>query len=437
MPEQTDLIIRNGLVVTQDQEHHIWSNTDISVRDGKIIAIGKDLPHQTDYQIDGRHKVVMPGFVDAHMHEALTRGVCEDLPLDRWLEEICFPIDRCHAYEYMHAAALMNQLEMIRGGITTFIDIYRFPDACAKVALRSGLRAIFVPQIMITPSDVGESIESAEQFVSDWKGRSPLITPGFGPHAPYSLPVEGYAKLAELAEKYDVPLHSHLSETRWEVGIIKEKYGCTGAEMLQRAGALSPRLSVAHGVHLTDSDVGLLVEHGVGLAYNPSSNMKLASGVARIPDYLKAGLVVGLGTDSILSNNNLDMFEEMRLGAMLQKMDRGDATALPVRTMLDMATRSSASVLGVQDKVGSLEIGRQADIILMDMNQPHLWPIIEGRFENIEEQLVYSASAGDVSHTIVAGKVLMADRKVLTLDLDEAFEAVQQATTSLLKKAGL
>ncbi|KAF0110579.1 MAG: Amidohydrolase [Chloroflexi bacterium] len=437
MPEQTDLIIRNGLVVTQDQEHHIWLNTDIAVRDGKIIAIGKELDYQADYQIDGKHKAVIPGFVDAHMHEALTRGVCEDLPLDRWLEEICFPIDRCHAYEYMHAAALMNQLEMIRGGITTFIDIYRFPDACAKVALRSGLRAIFVPQIMITPSDVGESVESAEQFVSDWKGRSPLITPGFGPHAPYSLPVEGYTKLAELAEKYDVPLHSHLSETLWEVGIIKERYGCTATEMLQRAGALSPRLSVAHGVHLTDSDVGLLVEQGVGLAYNPSSNMKLASGVARIPDYLKAGLVVGLGTDSILSNNNLDMFEEMRLGAMLQKIDRGDATALPVRIMLDMATRSSASVLGIQNKVGSLEVGKQADIILLDLNQPHLWPIIEGRFENIEEQIVYSASAGDVSHTIVAGKVLMEDRKVLTLDIDEAFEAVQQATASLLKKAGL
>jgi 5-methylthioadenosine/S-adenosylhomocysteine deaminase len=437
MAELADLVIRNGLIVTQDQEHHILYDTDIAVRSGKIIDIGKNLIYQADYQIDGMQKAILPGLVDAHMHETLTRGLCEDLPLDRWLEEICFPIDRCHEYEFMYAAALMNQLEMIRGGITTFIDIYRFPDACAKVALRSGLRGIFVPQIIISPSDVGESIESAERFVSEWKGRSPLITPGFGPHAPYSLPVEGYLELAELAEKYDVPLHSHLSETRWEVDVIKERYGCTSTEMLQRAGALSPRLSVAHGVHLTDGDVDLLVKHGVGLAYNPSSNMKLASGIARIPEYLMAGLMVGLGTDSNLSNNNLDMFEEMRLGAMLQKIGRGDATALPVQSVLDMATRSSASVLGIEQKVGSLEIGKQADIILLDLNQPHFWPTIKGRYENIEEQIVYSANAGDVTHTIVAGKVLMANRKVLTLDFDEAFKAVQVASASLMKQAGL
>ena len=308
MSDFVDLVIRNGLVVTQDQEHRILYDTDIAVRDGQIFAIGKDLPYQAERQVDGRHKAVLPGLVDAHMHETMTRGVCEDLPLERWLEEICFPIDRSLTQEIIHAAALMNQLEMIRGGITTFLDIYRFPDACAQVALRSGLRAIFVPQILISPPDVGETIESAERFVSEWKGRSPLITPGFGPHAPFSLPLEGYVKLAALAEKYDVPLHTHLSETQWEVGVIRERYGCTSTEMLQRAGALSPRLSVAHGVHLTDKDVGLLVEYGVGLVYNPSSNMKLASGIARIPDYLTAGMRVGLGTDSNLSNNNLDMF---------------------------------------------------------------------------------------------------------------------------------
>lgn len=437
MTELADLVIRKGLVVTQDQDHRILHDTDIAVRNGQIIAIGKDLPHRAECQVDGLRKAVLPGLVDAHMHETITRGVCEDLPLDRWLEEICFPIDRCHTYEIMYASALMNQLEMIRGGITTFIDIYRFPDACAQVALRSGLRAIFVPQIMITPPDVGESIESAEQFVSEWKGRNPLITPGFGPHAPYSLSVEEYAKLAELAERYDVPLHTHLSETKWEVNNIQERYGCTSTEMLHRAGALSPRLSVAHGVHLTDNDVELLVEHGVGLAYNPTSNMKLASGIARIPDYLAAGMKIGLGTDSNLSNNNLDMFEEMRMGALLQKIGRGDATALPVQQVLDFATCSSARVLGLENEVGSLEIGKQADIILLDLNQPHLWPLIEGQYENVEEQIVYSANAGDVSHTIVAGKMLMSDRQVLTLAVDEAFAAVQQANSSLMKLAGL
>lgn len=436
-PEIVDLVIRNGLVVTQDDEHRILYDADIAVQGGRISALGKNLPFHGTHEINARQKVVLPGLVDAHMHETMPRGVCEDLPLNRWLEEICFPLDRSYTYEIMHATALMNQLEMIRGGITTFIDIYRFPDACAQVALQSGLRGIFVPQIMLSPPDVGESIESAEQFVVAWKGHNPLITPGFGPHAPYSLSPEGYTKLAMLAAKYNVPLHTHLSETQWEVEIIRERYGCTSTEMLLRAGALSSRLTVAHGVHLTDSDLSLLVEHGVGLAHNPSSNMKLASGIARVMDYLAAGLVVGLGTDSNLSNNNLDMFEEMRLGAMLQKLGRNDATALPVRTMLDMATRFGARILGLESEIGSLEVGKQADIILLDLNQPHLWPINDGNYQNIEEQIVYSANAGDVSHTLVAGRLLMVDRQVLTLNLDETYQIVKQANLSLMKRAGL
>ncbi|HAF62537.1 MAG TPA: hypothetical protein DCK95_09445 [Anaerolineaceae bacterium] len=437
MPQTIDLLIRNGLLITQDDERRILAETDIAIQDGRITALGKDLDFTADQEIDARSKAILPGLVDVHMHETLTRGICEDLPLNRWLDEICFPLDRSYTYEIMYASALMNQLEMIRGGITTFIDIYRFPDACAQVALRSGLRAILVPQIITTTPNVGESIASAEKFVVEWKERSPLITPGFGPHAPYSLSLEDYIEITTLAEKYDVVMHTHLSETRWENDAIRERYGCTPTAMLQRAGVLSPRLSVAHGVHLTENDVSVLVQNGVGLAYNPSSNMKLASGIAPIPEYLTAGLMVGLGTDSNLSNNNLDMFEEMRLGAMLQKLGRNDATDMPVHTMLDMATRNGAQILGMGSEIGSLEVGKQADLILLDLNQPHLWPLIEGRHQNIKEQIVYAANAGDVSHTVVAGKVLMADRQVLTLDIEEAFDAVQQATYSLMIRAGL
>jgi 5-methylthioadenosine/S-adenosylhomocysteine deaminase len=437
MPETADLLIRKGLVLTQDAEHHIYYDSDVAVRDGRILEIGKSLPIRSDLEIDARRKAVLPGLVDAHMHETLTRGVCEDLPLNRWLEEICFPLDRAYTSEVMHAAALMCQLEMIRAGITTFVDIYRYPAACAEVAVRSGLRAIFVPQIMTSPADAGETMEAAEGFVSDWKGRNPRITPGFGPHAPYSVTPGAYEKLALLAERYNVPLHTHLSETRWEVETIRERYGCTSTEMLLRAGALNARLSVAHGVYLTDADVSLLLEHGVGVVYNPSSNMKLASGIARIPDYISAGLVVGLGTDSNLSNNNLDMFEEMRLGALLQKLGRMDATALPVKTVLDMATSFGACLLGMQGQIGSLEVGKQADIILLDLNQPHLWPLIEGRYENIEEQIVYAAGGSDVTHTLVAGQVLMADRRMLTLDVEEAYQGVREATAYLMKRAGL
>jgi len=232
MPQTIDLLIRNGLLITQDDERRILAETDIAIQDGRITALGKDLDFTADQEIDARSKAILPGLVDVHMHETLTRGICEDLPLNRWLDEICFPLDRSYTYEIMYASALMNQLEMIRGGITTFIDIYRFPDACAQVALRSGLRAILVPQIITTTPNVGESIASAEKFVVEWKERSPLITPGFGPHAPYSLSLEDYIEITTLAEKYDVVMHTHLSETRWENDARSVYFQCSNARIL-------------------------------------------------------------------------------------------------------------------------------------------------------------------------------------------------------------
>ncbi len=435
--EPVDLLIRHGLVVTGDDQDHTWEDADIAVRGSEIVAIGRNLDYPAQTDIDASGQAVLPGWVNAHSHETLTRGICEDLPLNRWLEEICFPLDRSYSPEAIRAAALMSQLEMIRGGVTTFVDIYRYPSAAAEVAEVSGLRGVFVPQIISDPPLVGETIESAEAFVASWKGRNPRIIPGFGPHAPYSCPPEAYRRLAELAEHYDVPLHTHLAETRWEVEVIRERYGCSPTEYLDRAGALSPRLSVAHGVQLTPDEICLLAARGVAVVYNPTSNMKLASGAAPVAELLAAGVTVGLGTDSNLSNNNLDMFEEMRLAALLQKHSRVDATALPCHTIWQMATRGSAQALGLWQAIGSLEVGKQADIILVDLDQPHLWPLIRGKYSNLIEHLVYSANAADVTYTIVAGQVLMAKRRVLTLDVAEARRAVQDATSQLLKRAGL
>jgi 5-methylthioadenosine/S-adenosylhomocysteine deaminase len=372
------------------------------------------------------------------MHETLTRGIAEDLPLDRWLAEICFPLDSAYTPSVMRGAALMCQLEMIRGGTTTFLDIYRFPEACAEVTLQSGLRAIFAPQIIIDPPGPGESLETASEFVTGWLDRDARITPAFGPHAPYSCPPDTFEQAASLANKYDIPLHTHLAETQWEVETVKERYRAdTPVAHLNDLGVLSPRLSIAHGVFLTPADIDLLLEHDVSVVYNPSSNMKLASGVAPIPVLTEAGLRVGLGTDSNLSNNNLDMFEEMRLGTMLQKLKRRDAAAFPCAEVLEMATLGGARALGLEAQIGSLEVGKKADIILVDLDQPHLWPVLGGKYENIIEQIVYSANAGDVSHTIVDGKVLMEDRQVLTLSVEEVREQVREATSELLQLAGM
>lgn len=431
-----DLIIRNGWVITINANRDRFQSADIAVRDGAIVAIGSKLPGRGEREIDASGNVVMPGLVDAHMHTTLLRGIGDDLPLMRWLYEVMFPKDAQIRPEHIHAAAIMNQCELIRGGVTTFLDIFRFPAETAAITEQSGLRGIFCPQIIDEPAGAGETLESNLAFIEAWHDRLPKrIYTWFGPHAPYSNFPETYRKIAEYAEKYDIGFHTHICETQAEIDGINEKYGKSPVQLLNDVGALTPRLSVAHGVHLTSEDIDLLARRGVGVVHNPSSNMKLASGVAPVPELLNAGVTVGLGTDSNLSNNNLDMFEEMRLAAFLHKLTRNDPSVLPSETMLTMATMGSAACLGMDDRIGSLEVGKRADIIIVDVHQPHLQPLLPEPNTNVIEQLVYSASAADVVTTIVEGDVLMDDRKILTLDWAAAEPLVVEAAQDLLKRS--
>ncbi len=430
-----DLVIRHGQVITLDPQGSRYPDADVAVRDGAIVAIAPSVAGLGATEIDARGNAVLPGLIDCHMHETLLRGFCEDLPLMRWLQEVCLPFDRAFQPEHQRAAALMSQLEMIRGGITTFIDIYRYPGEAAAVAEQSGLRAIFSPQIIDNPPGAGETLASNLAFIREWKDRVPnRIFTWFGPHAPYSVAPETYQKIARYADEFDVGIHTHLAETSDEVDSFRSRTGQTPVEYLAGLGVLSRRLVIAHGVHLTDGDIALLARHDVAVAHNPSSNMKLASGVARIPDLIKAGIRVGLGTDSNLSNNNLDMFEEMRLAAMLQKLTRRDATSMPCEQVLRLATSDAAACLGL-DRVGSLQIGHRADIIVVDLHAPHMWPTILEPQSNTVEQIVYSASAGDVLTTIVDGAVLMQARRVLTLDMNAIEPFVQAASRDLLERS--
>ena len=438
LPEDCDLIIRNGHIVTMDQAGTRYNSADIAVQDGKILAVDMDLPQHAPTEIDAAGTAVLPGLVDCHMHQTLLRGLCEDLPLMRWLDEVCFPKDRAFEPVHQRAAALMNQMEMIRGGVTTHIDIFRFPAEAARITELSGLRSIISPQIIDDPPGAGETLQSNLAFIQDWHDRLPgRIFTWFGPHAPYTCRPETFKEIQALAEAYEVGIHTHLAETRDEVSLLRDRYGKTPAQFLEDLGLLSPRLLVAHGVYLSDEDIRLLAEHDVAVAYNPSSNMKLASGIARIPDLLAAGVRVGLGTDSNLSNNNLDMFEEMRIGAMLQKLAQSDASVLPCDQILRMATIDAAACLGLADQIGSIEVGKRADLILVDLRAPHMWPVLPEPISNVVEQLVYSASAGDVLTTIVDGEVLMRDRNVLTLDESEAEQTVLEAALDLIQKSGL
>lgn len=438
LPESCDLIIRHGHIVTMDPAGTRYQSADIAIRNETIFAVGPGLPHRAQTEIEAAGNAVLPGLVDCHMHQTLLRGLCEDLPLMRWLEEVCFPKDRAFESTHQRAAALMNQLEMIRGGVTTYIDIFRYPVEAARIAERSGLRSIISPQIIDDPSGAGETLQSSLAFIRDWHDRVPgRIFTWFGPHALYSCRPDTFVEIQKLAEAYDVGIHTHLAETIDEVNLFRDRHGKTPVQFLADLGLLSSRLLAAHGVHLSDEDIRLLAQHDVAVAYNPSSNMKLASGVARIPDLLAAGVRVGLGTDSNLSNNNLDMFEEMRIGAMLQKLARSDAAVLPCEQILRMATIEAAACLGLADQIGSIEVGKRADLILVDLHSPHMWPVLPEPASNIIEQLVYSASAGDVLTTIVDGTVLMQDRNVLTLEVSEAEQIVMEAALDLIQKAGL
>jgi 5-methylthioadenosine/S-adenosylhomocysteine deaminase len=436
--QKQDLMIKNGHVLCMDSVGNRYQNADIAIKDGVITVIGPQLSMEAKIVIDARENVVMPGLIDCHMHETLLRGLMEDLPLMRWLNEICFPKDAAFQPRHQRAAAMMAQLEMIRGGITTFIDIFRYPGVAAEVAEISGLRGIFSPQLIDDPIGPGETLESSLSFIEEWRDRCPeRIMTWFGPHSLYTVQEETMRQMQSLAEKYDVGVHIHLAETQDEFEQCMAKYGKTPTQLLADYGLRGPRVLAAHGVHLTDEDIQLLAELDIAVAHNPSSNMKLASGVARIPDLIGAGVRVGLGTDSNLSNNNLDMFEEMRLAAMLQKLSRRDAACMPVAQMLRMVTIDGAACLGLQDQVGSLEVGKRADVIIVDLHAPHMWPVLPEPASNVIEQLVYSANAGDVLTTIVDGQVLMRDREVYSLDESETEALVLEAAQDLIRVAGI
>jgi 5-methylthioadenosine/S-adenosylhomocysteine deaminase len=433
---KADLLIKDGLVVTVDPRDTILERCDVAVKGNRIVAIGPDLPHTADLSIDARGKAVLPGFVNVHMHETLLRGFCEDLPLRQWLEEICFPKDRAYLPEHAYAAALMNQLEMIRAGITTFIDIFRFPDQGAQVAEASGLRAILSPQIIETPAGAGETLESATEFVEAWRNRVPgRIYPWFGPHAAYSCSPGLFREVHERAEHHGVGVHTHLAETQWEADEFARRQGMSSVRWLDQLGVLGSNVLAAHCVAVSDDDIRILQQRDVAVAHNPTSNAKLASGIAPVLKMLNAGVRVGLGTDSNLSNNRLDMFAEIKMAALLQRLQSKDASALPCGRALRLATIDGARCLGLEADVGSLEVGKKADVILVDLEQPHLWPLLSGDQGNVIAQLVYAAGSSDVTTTIVDGKVLMRGRCVLTMDEDAAQDLVSSAARDLISRA--
>jgi 5-methylthioadenosine/S-adenosylhomocysteine deaminase len=433
-----DLLITGGYVVTVDDEGSSFFG-DVAITGRDIVAVGPQLDFVATNTIDATGCAVVPGFVNAHMHETLDRGVFEDLPFTKWLNDFALPKDTAHIPEHIRVSALLNQTEMIRNGTTTFIDIFRFPDQAAAVAEQSGLRAIFSPQLIDDPVGPGESLASTLAFMERWHGRVPgRIATWFGPHAMYSCSVDTLREIRTHADRMGVGIHIHLAETPFEVSWVAERSGGKSpTEYLDELIGLGPDVLAAHCIELTDTDIARIAQAGVGVGHCPTSNAKLGNGVARVVEMRERGVRIGLGTDSNMTNNNLDMIEEMRMASLVQKQRLRDPAVMSSFETLRLATRGSAEALGMDTEIGSLESGKRADVAIIDLGAAHMRPIVEYGRTNIVEQVVWSACGTDVRDTIVDGRVLMRNREVLSLQTGDLKEVADAQLLDLLTRAGV
>lgn len=440
---EADLLILGGTVVTMDANRRIIEDGGLAIRDGEIVAIGA---HQevaaawtaAETIAAGPHDIVIPGLINAHGHAAMTlmRGIADDLALMDWLENYIFPAEaEVVDSAFVRAGTRLAALEMIRGGTTTFADMYYFSDDEAEVVDEVGLRAIIGETLIEFPvpgsPTPADSLAYSRAFIERW-AEHPRITPSIAPHAAYSVTPEHLAAAAALTREYGVPLLIHLAETEDEVQQIAERYGATPTAHLANIGFLGPNVIAAHAIWLTDADIAILAEHDVGVVHNPESNMKLASGVMRIEALLEAGVATGLGTDGAASNNDLDMFGAMLTAPLQQKSVRGDPTATPAPTILAMATIGGARALGMADTIGSLETGKRGDVVIVDGDAPNLVP----RFDPYSH-LVYAARGNNVRATIVDGIVLYLDGEFHTIDVAATLAAARTQAARVREAVGL
>ncbi len=433
--ESVDLLLTNAHVLVMNEKMNQYDQGAVAVKEDKIVAVGPEnelvarfAPAQT---IDCGGKVVMPGLINAHTHVPMTllRGLADDLRLDVWLMGYMMPVEREFVSpDFVRLGTLLACAEMIRSGVTCFADMYYFEQDVAKATSDAGMRALCAQTVLKFPTpDAGsfeESLAASREFIQQWKDH-PLIVPAPAPHAPYTCTEEILRATAELAIEFDVPLHTHIAETALEVENMRREQGVPVVPYVRRHGLLDAKVLAAHCVHIDEGEMRTLLHHNAGIAHNPSSNLKLASGIAPVKRMLELGLNVGIGTDGPASNNDLDMFEEVRLAAFLAKGASGDPTALPAQQALSMATRLGAQAMHMGHITGSLEPGKRADLILVDVsplhNAPHFRHDPNGRYS----QIVYAGKFTDVSDVMINGRWVMRDRQLLTLNADELVYAAQ------------
>ena len=423
MATPCDLLLTNAHILTMDERFTVYARGAIAISGGAIVAVG-DIAG--DYEpletIDCKDRVVMPGLINAHTHAPMTllRGLADDLRLDVWLLGYMMPVERAFVRpDFVALGTTLACAEMIRSGTTCFADMYYFEEAVADATAKAGMRALCGQTVLKFPAPDAASFEDslsrAREFITAWKGHR-LITPAVAPHAPYTCTEEILRSCAELAHELDVPLHTHLAETSTEVEQSRKEHGMSVIPWVKKNRLFDAHVLAAHCVHIDGGEMTTLYEAHAGIAHNPTSNLKLGSGIAPVAKMIEHGIPVGIGTDGPASNNDLDMFEELRLAALLAKGAGNNPTALPARDALAMATRMGARALGLDAVTGSLEPGKRADLIVVDLDQTHNAPRFGRDPAAVYSQVVYAAKATDVVDVMCDGKWLMRDRRLLTID---------------------
>lgn len=432
---KVDTILAHGTVIAMDDAYTLITDGALAIKGDAIAARGPTAEILRDYTaetvVECHDCAIMPGLVNAHTHVPMTllRGLADDLRLDVWLMGYMMPVEREFVTpEFVRVGTLLGCAEMIRSGVTTFADMYYFEDAIATATAQAGLRAVLAQTVLKFPSPDAPSwedaIESCRLFIEKWKGHA-LIVPAVGPHAHYTCPPEVLAACVTLATEYNVPLHTHVSETALEVEDSRKQHGMPVVPWIRRQGLLETQLIAAHCVHVDSGEILTLQHSGAGVVHNPSSNLKLASGVAPIAEMIAANVKLGLGTDGTASNNDLDMFEEMRLASFMAKGISRDPLAVPAKTTLMLATIGGARAVHLDHLTGSLEVGKRADVIVVDLTGLHNTPRFAREPELVYSQIVYACKSSDVRDVWCNGQNIMRQRKILTVDIETVMAQAQ------------
>jgi 5-methylthioadenosine/S-adenosylhomocysteine deaminase len=428
---EVDLIITGSKALLLNSSNTCLDRAAVAVHGDEIIAIGPTEKIIKQYKakktIKSDDSLIMPGFVNCHTHAAMTcfRGIADDLELMDWLNNYIFPDEAKYVNkELAYWGSLLAAAEMIKSGTTTFCDMYLFEDETARAAKAAGIRCLIGEVLFDFPSHnfktVAEGTAYTKMFIEKWHNDS-LVNIIIEPHSLYTCSKPLLDDVKKLSEDYDVPIGLHLLENAAEKKQLEEKFGKSAVSFLKDIGYLDDKLIAFHCVHFSEEDIKLFADNGCKISHNPASNMKLASGVAPVPEMLKAGITVGLGTDGCASNNTLDMIKEMSTAAKLHKVARLDPTVMDAQTVVRMATIEGAKALGMDKIIGSLEAGKKADIIIIGLDKPHLTPIYSEY-----SHLVYAMSGADVDTVIINGEVVMENRKLLTIDEEEVMRKVRE-----------